>query len=393
MELKVSVDGLPRLVCGVTEETTSQDVVTVLAQALGQPGRYMLRESYKDFERCMAPNERPLETLRKYGEHAKEVRLTLLHSGPWLCDQLSRAKVGRHQMRRKEAGAKAWRRSGSLSLHRQSLPLRRDAERHQEDLKRPKRKSLTLMEEARGWLESLGKTRVYSTAGDKKNRSFLSVTLSSEKRQAGGRRNTSDLDHQTSCCMGIQQKSKETESYQQDEKNRLRGTVVRQLARIQELQSRTAGVDREISEFEERARARQEQQKISEDQEEQVKIWENELKAEEGFERELQHLFLDTRAKVADCKARLESADSKSQDCADHNPTTSQDHYGLDENLGRPSGNLYYPPPPLIKERRPTGPAELREWWTRWSASQRSTSSMKKIHRSELTIYLAGTKV
>lgn len=35
MEVKVSVDGIPRVVCGVTEETTCQEVVIALAQALG----------------------------------------------------------------------------------------------------------------------------------------------------------------------------------------------------------------------------------------------------------------------------------------------------------------------------------------------------------------------
>lgn len=35
MEVKVFVDGVPRVVCGVTEETTCQDVVIALAQALG----------------------------------------------------------------------------------------------------------------------------------------------------------------------------------------------------------------------------------------------------------------------------------------------------------------------------------------------------------------------
>lgn len=35
MEVKVSVEGVPRVVCGLTEETTCQEVVVVLAQALG----------------------------------------------------------------------------------------------------------------------------------------------------------------------------------------------------------------------------------------------------------------------------------------------------------------------------------------------------------------------
>uniref|UniRef100_A0A8C3G538 Ras association domain family member 11 n=1 Tax=Cyclopterus lumpus TaxID=8103 RepID=A0A8C3G538_CYCLU len=82
MEVKVLVDGLPRVVCGVTEETTCQDAVIALAQALGRPGRYTLQEKFKDFERCMAPGECLLETLEKYGEQARDVRLTLLHNGP-----------------------------------------------------------------------------------------------------------------------------------------------------------------------------------------------------------------------------------------------------------------------------------------------------------------------
>lgn len=38
MEVKVSVDGIQRVVCGVTEETTCQEVVIALAQALGMCG-------------------------------------------------------------------------------------------------------------------------------------------------------------------------------------------------------------------------------------------------------------------------------------------------------------------------------------------------------------------
>uniref|UniRef100_A0A672J9H8 Ras association domain family member 11 n=1 Tax=Salarias fasciatus TaxID=181472 RepID=A0A672J9H8_SALFA len=81
MEVKVSVDGIPRVVCGVTRETTCQEVVLALAQALGQPGRYNLREKFKEFERCMTPDERLLETLERYGEQAKEVQLILMRRG------------------------------------------------------------------------------------------------------------------------------------------------------------------------------------------------------------------------------------------------------------------------------------------------------------------------
>lgn len=39
MELKVWVDGVQRIVCGVTEVTTCQEVVIALAQAIGELGR------------------------------------------------------------------------------------------------------------------------------------------------------------------------------------------------------------------------------------------------------------------------------------------------------------------------------------------------------------------
>lgn len=39
MELKVWVDGIQRVVCGVSEQTTCQEVVIALAQAIGKsPG-------------------------------------------------------------------------------------------------------------------------------------------------------------------------------------------------------------------------------------------------------------------------------------------------------------------------------------------------------------------
>ncbi|XP_067292373.1 ras association domain-containing protein 8 [Pseudorasbora parva] len=44
MELKVWVDGVQRVVCGVTEATTCQEVVIALAQAIGRTGRYTLIE-------------------------------------------------------------------------------------------------------------------------------------------------------------------------------------------------------------------------------------------------------------------------------------------------------------------------------------------------------------
>lgn len=51
MELKVRVDGIPRVVCGVTHNTTCQDVVRALAVATSQAGRFTLIEKFRSNER------------------------------------------------------------------------------------------------------------------------------------------------------------------------------------------------------------------------------------------------------------------------------------------------------------------------------------------------------
>ncbi|XP_074536950.1 uncharacterized protein rassf11 [Halichoeres trimaculatus] len=463
MEVKVSVDGILRVVCGVTEETTCQDVVVVLAQALGQPGRYTLREKFKDFERCMTPNEHLLETLRKYGEQAKEVQLMLLHNGPPVLDDMIKTKVGRYQpcppLRRKDAGPRMRRGSSSLSLHRQSLPplscQRHEVDQQKEELKRPKRKSLTLMEEAWEWLESLGRGKVYSTAGekenskrsDKKNQASLNVLLAVDKENSsqssrskirGQKSLNSDLDHQTSCCMGSPTRGKESKHSKktqdtrsdevlnprraaaEDEKAKLRETIVHQLGYLQDLQAQIAHVDKLIFELEGRQKVKQAdqeaEQRLVEEEMEQIQFWENELKAEESFERDLQRQFLEMRAKAVECKAKLEEhkrrmdgldffapyehLETVSEAATEPSVQQSDPRVNVNTNRKFPPREDSNPPhalvaPSQIKERRPTGPTELREWWTRWSEAQSSQSQVikKKVHRSELTIYLGSTKV
>ncbi|KAL3841698.1 hypothetical protein ACJMK2_019806 [Sinanodonta woodiana] len=80
MELKVWVDGIKRVVCGVTDNTTCQDIVIALAHAMGQTGRFTLIEKWRDNERPLSPSECPLKVLQKWGEFANEVQLTLLRS-------------------------------------------------------------------------------------------------------------------------------------------------------------------------------------------------------------------------------------------------------------------------------------------------------------------------
>ncbi|XP_076853674.1 ras association domain-containing protein 7b [Brachyhypopomus gauderio] len=82
MELKVWVDGVQRVVCGLSEETSCQDVVIALAQAIGQTGRYVLIQKLRDTERQLVANERPLESLAKLGQLSSEVQFILRRTGP-----------------------------------------------------------------------------------------------------------------------------------------------------------------------------------------------------------------------------------------------------------------------------------------------------------------------
>lgn len=80
MELKVRVDGISRIVCGVTETTTCQDVVIALAQAMGRTGTFTLIEKWRDSERPLNKSEYPVKVLQKWGEYANEVQLLLQKS-------------------------------------------------------------------------------------------------------------------------------------------------------------------------------------------------------------------------------------------------------------------------------------------------------------------------
>lgn len=80
MELKVWVEGIERIVCGVTENTTCQDVVYALAHATGKTGRFTLIERWRNNERLLAPQEQPLKILTKWGEYSNDVQFILQRS-------------------------------------------------------------------------------------------------------------------------------------------------------------------------------------------------------------------------------------------------------------------------------------------------------------------------
>lgn len=77
MELKVWVEGIQRVVCGVCDRTTCQDVVYALAHATGKTGRFTLIERWRSNERLLAPHEHPLKVLMKWGEYSSDVHFIL----------------------------------------------------------------------------------------------------------------------------------------------------------------------------------------------------------------------------------------------------------------------------------------------------------------------------
>ncbi|XP_036895133.1 ras association domain-containing protein 7 isoform X2 [Sturnira hondurensis] len=84
MELKVWVDGIQRVVCGVSEQTTCQEVVIALAQAIGQTGRFVLVQRLREKERQLLPQECPVGAQATCGQFASDVQFVLRRTGPSL---------------------------------------------------------------------------------------------------------------------------------------------------------------------------------------------------------------------------------------------------------------------------------------------------------------------
>ncbi|MEQ2266291.1 hypothetical protein XENORESO_015170 [Xenotaenia resolanae] len=160
MELKVWVDGVQRVVCGVTEATTCQEVVIALAQAIGRTGRYTLVEKWRDTERHLAPHESPVASLNTWGQYAGDVQLILHRTGPSLTE---RPPSEGPPLRGPERG-----------FHRQSLPPLAKL-RHSNDgslcRREPRRKSLTFTGAPRSLREILSGGQIGEAEG--RRRLFL----------------------------------------------------------------------------------------------------------------------------------------------------------------------------------------------------------------------------
>ncbi|KAL6113684.1 uncharacterized protein ACO6RY_11902 [Pungitius sinensis] len=82
MELKVWVEGVVRVVSGLSLTTSCQDVVIALAQSLGRTGRYILIVKLRGKERQLLAEDCPLQHLSQLGQMAPEVHFVLRRTGP-----------------------------------------------------------------------------------------------------------------------------------------------------------------------------------------------------------------------------------------------------------------------------------------------------------------------
>ena len=76
-ELRVWVEGTERVIRGVDENTTSENVMVALASAIGKSGKFALLEKWRDFERILPRNGKPLKCLRMWGVQSGEVKFVL----------------------------------------------------------------------------------------------------------------------------------------------------------------------------------------------------------------------------------------------------------------------------------------------------------------------------
>nr|XP_057934274.1 ras association domain-containing protein 8b isoform X2 [Doryrhamphus excisus] len=278
MELKVWVDGVQRIVCGVTEFTTCQEVVIALAQAIGRTGRYTLIEKWRETERHLAPNENPVVSLNKWGQYASDVQLILQRTGPSVSERPNSDGLARGPER---------------AFYRQSLPplakLRPSAADRSLKRREPKRKSLTFSGGARGLRELFGRSR--DTEAKQAQQRGVSLNLT---RVLGGGSGGASVPGSPARELG-----------------RL---VQLQRDKLQVLESRLLGCEAELRDWEEASENGNleeellllEQQVRRNDAEmEEEEFWQNELSIEQENERQLRQQLAELQARVRDCEGKL----------------------------------------------------------------------------------------
>ncbi|XP_070785230.1 ras association domain-containing protein 8b isoform X2 [Enoplosus armatus] len=277
MELKVWVDGVQRIVCGVTEFTTCQEVVIALAQAIGRTGRYTLIEKWRETERHLAPHENPVVSLNKWGQYASDVQLILQRTGP----SVSERPTSDEQARVPERG-----------FYRQSLPplakLRPSGTDRSLKRREPKRKSLTFTGGAKGLRDIFGKSR----DADAKQPQQRGVSLNLSR--VGG--------------VGVA-------SVPGSPARELSRLVQLQRDKLQALESRLLGCEAELRDWEEAAGEGgnleeellllEQQVRRNNAEMEEEEFWQNELQIELESERQLRQQLAELQGGVRDCEAKL----------------------------------------------------------------------------------------
>lgn len=76
-DLRVWVDGVERVVRGAHEDTTCENILLALANATGKLGRFALLEKWRDLERILPREAKPLKCLQMWGKGASEVKFVL----------------------------------------------------------------------------------------------------------------------------------------------------------------------------------------------------------------------------------------------------------------------------------------------------------------------------
>ncbi|KAM4523419.1 ras association domain-containing protein 8b isoform 1-T1 [Fundulus diaphanus] len=277
MELKVWVDGVQRIVCGVTEFTTCQEVVIALAQAIGRTGRYTLIEKWRDTERHLAPHENPVVSLNKWGQYASDVQLILQRTGPSISERPTSDGLARVPER---------------GLYRQSLPplakLRPSGTDRSLRRREPKRKSLTFTGGARGLREIFGKSK--DAEAKQPQQRGVSLNLS----RVGG--------------VG-------PASAPGSPARELSRLVQLQRDKLQALESRLLGCEAELRDWEE---ARDQEGNLEDEllvleqqvrrnnaEMEEEEFWQNELHIEQESERQLRQQLAELQGRVRNCEAKL----------------------------------------------------------------------------------------
>ncbi|KAL4659342.1 ras association domain-containing protein 8-like [Arapaima gigas] len=271
MELKVWVDGVQRIVCGVTEVTTCQEVVIALAQAIGRTGRYTLIEKWRETERHLAPHENPIVSLNKWGQYASDVQLILKRTGPSLSERPTSDGMARAPER---------------GLYRQSLPplakLRPTADR---SLKRrePKRKSLTFTGGAKGLMDIFGRSREAESKQRVLN-SAVNGGVAPVGPQAEDLTRLVQLQKEK-----LQMLEEQLEAHELELKD-----WVKWHAGV----GGTGGLEEEILQLEQCVR----KNAVEIEEEE---FWENELQIEQENEKQLQEQLQELRRRIQECEAKL----------------------------------------------------------------------------------------